>query len=204
MKSKKTLSTNMSISEFENSYWYAKELKDFARSLGLTSVSKLRKDELEKIIRKYLTSGKLEINIKNSLQKRSRLKDYEVGNLSLDREIKNYTSNKITKTFILNEAKKIQPYLVKKSGVWYWLNRWREEQLKLRKITYSDLVNHFLKLSNSKEKLPKIPSTKFNNFISDYLEAKEGSRKDALETWEELKNLDIPKNYLAWKEYTKA
>ena len=92
--------------------------------------------------------------------------------------------------------------LPKKSGVWYWTNRWREEQLeKKRKITYLDLVQHFVQLSTQEGRLPQIPSARFNNFITDFLAANEGSRDEAKAEWEKLKSLGIPKTYIAWKNY---
>ena len=47
------LSASMTVNEFENRYWYATELKDFAQVLGIPSASKLRKDELERAIRSF-------------------------------------------------------------------------------------------------------------------------------------------------------
>jgi hypothetical protein len=38
----------MTVTEFENGYWYATELKRFAESIAVPSANKLRKDELEK------------------------------------------------------------------------------------------------------------------------------------------------------------
>lgn len=187
----------MTIENFENGYWYAKELKEFAKQIGINGVSKLRKDELESIISKYLSLGILPQNITKISA--TNLKD---SDLTLKKQIINYTSTKETKNFILSEARKIQPNFPKKSGVWYWLNRWREEQMqKEAHITYEDLVKQFLILSNKKERLPRIPSTKFNNFISDFLKAKEGSRSEAMNAWEILKKLKIPKTYEAWKKY---
>ena len=44
---KRILSPAMTAPEFENGYWYADELKDFASQIGLPGSAKLRKDELE-------------------------------------------------------------------------------------------------------------------------------------------------------------
>ncbi|MGV6818245.1 MAG: hypothetical protein ACWA44_13380 [Thiotrichales bacterium] len=100
------------------------------------------------------------------------------------------------------EALKLCPDLPKKSGVWYWTNRWREEQLnKKRAITYLDLIKHFIELSIQDERLPQIPSARFNNFITDFIAAGAGSREEAIAAWEALKKLDIPKNYAAWLKY---
>ncbi|MCB0413202.1 MAG: hypothetical protein KDD50_02640 [Bdellovibrionales bacterium] len=186
--------------EFESSYWYAAELKKFAKEIGVASNSKLRKDELEIMIKSFLKNGKIK-DIKPKPTSKTKVKDVQIG-LSMGLPIVNYISNKETKDFILSDALKIDPNLPEKSGCKYWLNRWREEQISIgTKITYGDLVRQFVKLRNTKGKFPQIPSTKFNNFVSDYLSAKEGTRKQAIKEWEKLKRLDITKTYLSWKKY---
>ena len=40
----------MTITEFENKYWYMSELKAFAKSLKMPVDSKIRKDQLEEMI----------------------------------------------------------------------------------------------------------------------------------------------------------
>jgi hypothetical protein len=50
----------MTVSQFDSGYWYATELKGFADTIGIPSSSKLRKDELEKAIRLFLQSGRIE------------------------------------------------------------------------------------------------------------------------------------------------
>ncbi|MEP2653417.1 MAG: hypothetical protein ABJH06_15655 [Paraglaciecola sp.] len=194
------LSTNTSLEQFENNYWYAVDLKIFAKEIGVKTTNKLRKDQLEIIIKHFLSTG-LFIEAKVESRKNVKDKDYESSNLAMETVVKNYCSNKITKTFILTEAKKIQPDLPKKSGVWYWINRWREEQLEKNSITYGDIVHQFMELSNKKERLPRIPSTKFNNFIADFLAANKGERSDAIIAWEQLKTMNIPKTFEAWNTY---
>src|ERR1700681_1013085 len=115
----------MTLSQFENGYWYSTDLKDFAESIEIPAAGKLRKDELEKAIRHFLKTGKAELPTKRKLTK-SGVKDVEKG-LSVDLPVIHYTSNKQTKDFIVREAKKIVPGLKEKSGVRYRLNRWREE-----------------------------------------------------------------------------
>src|SRR5438552_3842630 len=102
----------MSWSEFENGYWYATELKTFAGEIGIPSANKLRKDELEKAIERFLRTKKIETPTKRSLL-RSGPKDVELG-LRLDLPVVNYTSNKETKDFIVREAKKRAPDLSRK------------------------------------------------------------------------------------------
>lgn len=197
MAQKNTLHNIKTIAEFENGYWYAVELKQFARDIGVANSSQLRKDQLEAIIKNYIQSDNVPVSNINNKKTRSKERD----TLDLKETIQHYVSNKETKSFILAEALKLCPNLPKKSGVWYWTNRWREQQLeKNQKITYLDLVQHFITLSTQKERLPQIPSTFMNNFISDFLATNEGSKEDALMAWQQLKSLDIPKTYKAWKQ----
>ena len=192
------LHKNITQEEFINGYWYSTELKDFAKEIGIRNYLKLRKDELENIIICFIKTGKIEENdIKKSVSK-------TLDKLSLDTVIENYKNNKQTKEFILKETFKIKPHLKIKSGSSYWLNRWREGKTKNGiKIKYEDLINEFIKLNLCKGKLPQIPSTKMNNFIMDYLKNETNSkRKDAMEEWYKLKELDIPKDYGSWKKYT--
>lgn len=194
---KRKLSKETTLEQFENNYWYAVDLKGFAKEIGVKATAKLRKDQLEIIIRNFITTGSL-IEIKSEPKKAVKDKDYKSERLDINTQVKNYCSNKITKEFIVTEAKKIQPDLPKKTGVWYWLNRWREEQLGKNNITYGDIVHQFIDLSNKKGRLPRIPSTKFNNFVTDFLAANKGKRSDAIAAWEQLKEMDIPKTFEAW------
>ncbi|MEP6569485.1 MAG: hypothetical protein ABJC10_06890 [Acidobacteriota bacterium] len=58
-KAKSRLSTSMSIAQFDNGYRYATVLKLFAESLGISSANKLRKDEIERAIKLFLSTGKI-------------------------------------------------------------------------------------------------------------------------------------------------
>src|SRR5258708_7090236 len=117
VKPKSKLSKTMTLAEFDNGYWYAIEIKDFAQVIGIPHANKLRKDELEKSIKLFLETGKVALPTKRSL-KISGVKDIEKG-LSLRLPVINYTSNKVTKDFIVNEARKIAPGLKRKSGARY-------------------------------------------------------------------------------------
>src|SRR6185436_19651217 len=48
MTKRTELAPTMTEAEFENGYWYATELQEFAAKVGIPSAKKLRKDELEK------------------------------------------------------------------------------------------------------------------------------------------------------------
>jgi hypothetical protein len=127
MSKKAILSPKMTVTAFDKGYWYATEVKAFAQKLGIPHAGKLRKDELEKIIRAYLKTGKLK-KAKRANSVKQGEKDLDKG-LKLSLPILHYTSNKQTKDFIVKEALKIAPGLKKKSGARYRLNRWREEQI---------------------------------------------------------------------------
>jgi len=198
------LSQSMSLTEFEHGYWYATEMKRFADSLGIPSASKLRKDELEKAITTYLRTGKIQTPTKRKLTKES-VKDIELG-LSLELPIVNYTSNKITKTFIEKEAAKIVPTLKKKSGARYRLNRWREEQLTSGvPITYRDLVKRYVELNQVEGSFEKIPHVRYINFLAEFLaKEKSATREQGIAAWKQIKKLDLPNTYAAWKRSRKS
>ena len=59
MNQRLKLSTTMTLRQFDNGYWYATQLKDFAEVIGIPSARNLRKDELEKAIRLFLETGKV-------------------------------------------------------------------------------------------------------------------------------------------------
>ena len=125
-------------------------------------------------------------------------KDLERG-LSLKLRIERYTSNRETKDFIVREARKVAPEVREKSGVWYRLNRWREEQITNgNRPTYGDLVKQYVAL-NRVERFDKIPHGRYINFVAAFLTAeKSGTRSDAITAWAELKTTDIPKDYASW------
>src|SRR4030095_10913729 len=119
----------MTETEFDNGYWYALEVKTFAGEIGIPSASKLRKDELEQLIKLFLRTG----------------------------EVKGPT---------------------------------------LRR-----LVKQYVKLNQTEGSFPQAPSGRYINFISDFLtEEDNATRDDAINAWRELKKLDIPKEYRAWKK----
>jgi len=191
------LSPTMTLRHFENGYWYLKQLKDFADRIGIPAAKKLRKDELEKAIVAFLRTGKAALPTKRSLRKTG-LKDVERG-LNLKLRIENYTSNRETKDFIVEQAHLIAPEVREKSGVWYRLNRWREEQITSGKHpTYCDLVRQYVALNNV-ERFERVPHGRYINFVAEFLAAKKGgTRAQAIAAWTELKQLDAPKDYASW------
>ena len=201
MKNKVELSRSMTITQFDNGYWYATEIKAFAKEIGIPSTSKLRKDELEELIRHYFRTKEVKAPVRKNLSKYG-VKDVEKG-LRLDLPIDYYTNDKETKDFLEREAVKIAPDFKRKSGARYRLNRWREEQInKGVKITYRDLILHYIDLSQVEGSFPQAPSGRFVNFLSDFLKGeKDATRTQAINSWNELKELDIPKNYRAWKSH---
>ena len=191
------LSPTMTVREFENGYWYLEQLKNFAERIGIPAAKKLRKDELEQAIVAFLRTGKAASPTKRSLRKTG-VKDVERG-LNLRLRIENYTSNRETKDFIVEQAHVMAPEVRGKSGVWYRLNRWREEQITSGKHpTYGDLVRQYIAL-NKVERFEKIPHGRYINFVAAFLAAdQDATRAQATAAWTELKQLDVPKDYASW------
>jgi len=187
----------MTRRDFENGYWYLAQLKTFAEHIGIPAARKLRKDELEKAIVAFLRTGKAALPTKRALHKTG-VKDVERG-LNLKRRIEHYTSNRVTKDFIVGQARRMAPEVREKSGVWYRLNRWREAQITSGKHpTYGDLVRQYVAL-NKVERFKKIPHGRYVNFVAEFLAAnKRATRADAIAAWTELKQLDVPKDYASW------
>src|SRR5437588_1570550 len=190
----------MTLTQFDNGYWYATELKTFAETIRLPSASKLRKDELEKAIRLFLKTGEIKNPTKRNLSI-SGMRDVQRG-LRLDLPVVVYTNDKETKDFLEREAQKLAPGLKRKSGVRYRLNRWREERLiKGVKLTYGGLVKEYVRLNEIKVPFARIPHGRYINFMSDFLAVEKGAtREQAIKAWRKLKRLDVPKNYRSWLE----
>jgi hypothetical protein len=190
----------MTLTQFDNGYWYATELRTFAETIRLPSAGKLRKDELEKAIRLVLKTGETRNPATRNLSM-SGIKDVQRG-LRLDLPVVVYTNDKETKDFLEREAQKLAPGLKRKSGVRYRLNRWREERLiKGAKLTYGGLVKEYVRLNQTRGPFAQIPHARYINFMSDFLAAEKGAtREQAMKAWRELKTLDVPKNYRSWLE----
>src|SRR6202012_2045690 len=84
-----TLSRAMSEREFDNGYWYAKELRAFARDLGVPAAGKLRKDELERAIRHFLRTGEV-TDVAPRADSKAGRRDVDEG-LALNRVVRHYT-----------------------------------------------------------------------------------------------------------------
>ena len=192
------LSEAMTETQFDNGYWYATELKEFAARIGVPSASKLRKDELEKAIRHFIRHCEVRTFVTRRLTKEG-VKDVDKG-LSLDRPVVNYTSKRETKDFIDREAAKLEPGFKRKPGTRYMLNRWREEQLSAgRRITYGDLVRQAIVLNKAKKGPLRLEHGRHINFMSDFMARNPGaSRSDVVRAWDEVKRMDGPKTYEAW------
>jgi hypothetical protein len=49
------------------------------------------------------------------------------------------------------------------------------------------------------ERFEKVPHPRYVNFVADFLKAdKRATRKEAIAAWAELKELDVPKDYVSW------
>ena len=191
------LSKRMSLRAFENGYWYQTELVAFGKQLGLPAAHRMRKNELLPAIKAYLETGRLPRTVSAKPLKKGP-RDLDAG-LSLRLKIGHYTSNRETKDFLRRSARKKNPHVTEKPGVWYRLNRWREAEVAKRAVTYGELVDQYIAL-NSIERFERIPYDCYVNFLADYLEGEQGAtHKDARVAWKKLKKLDVPKNYKAFK-----
>jgi len=195
------LSRSISAAQFDNGYWYATELKEFAKEIGIPSANKLRKDELERAIKRFLETGRIKTPTRRSLSN-SGSKDVERG-LRLDLPVVVYTNDKETKNFLERESQKLAPGLKRKSGARYRLNRWREDQLvKGIKLTYRDLVEEYVRLNQTSKPFAHIPQARYINFVADFLAGEKGAtREQAIRAWKKLKRLEVPKDYGSWAKY---
>jgi hypothetical protein len=198
MAKRQALTAAMTERQFENGYWYATELKAFAKRVGIPSAGKLRKDELEQALKHFFRTGESRHLVRRALS-RTGQRDVDKG-LRLDLPIVHYTSNRETKAFIEREAAKIEPGFKRASGTRYLLNRWRERQIASgRRITYRDLVNEAMRLNRTKHGPLRVEHARYINFISDFMAAHPASpHADAVKAWKQVKAMDAPKTYEAW------
>jgi SAP domain-containing protein len=201
LKPKTKLSTSMTSTQFDNGYWYATELKDFAKRIGIRFASELRKDELERAIKVFLQTRRIESPARRTLST-SGVRD-SVRGLSLDLRVVVYTNDEDTKAFIEREALRLAPGLKRKSGARYRLNRWREDRVANGvAITYRDLVVEYVRLSQTEGPFAQVPHGRYVNFFSDFMAAEQGAtRARAIRAWRTLKTLDLPKDYRSWKRF---
>ena len=187
----------MSVEEFDDGYFYATELKAFARQLGIP-VGRRRKLELEALIRDFLRTGVVPVPTPEPRRRSGAGRD----RLAAGTVVRNYVDDRTTKDFLRGLVHARAPSLKDRSGQWYWLNDWRRGQIQAgRRITYADLGNRLLELMRTQGRLPRIPAARFNNFMTDFRAdpANRGkSRADAVAAWEHVKSVPGPKTYAAY------
>jgi len=188
----------MTVKEFDGGYFYAAELKSFAREIGIR-VGNLRKLELEGLIREYLRTGLVPSHKLIPPRKAGAARDA----LRADNLVVNYVGDGKTKAFLRAIIADRHPELRDKSGQWYWLNDWRRKQQEgKRRFSYQDLANRLYELMTTEGRLPQIPSARMNNFITDFRDdpANAGaSRAEVMKAWEELKEQPGPNTYEAYR-----
>lgn len=191
------LSASMTVAEFDNGYWYAADLKRFARTLGIEG-SRLRKDQLERLVRHFLRTRRLPDAAVPAAAAAPR--DVDLG-LHLDAPVVRYTNEPRTKVFLEREAARMSPAYRRRSGARYRLNRWREAQLaRGRRITYRDLVREYVRLSAPAAEHERVPHVRYINFVADFLRReRNATREAAIRAWHALKRMDCPKTYAAWR-----
>ena len=191
------LRPSMPVEEFDDGYFYATELKAFARQLGIP-VDRRRKLELEALIRDFLRTGVVPVPTPEPRRRSGAGRD----RLAAGTVVRNYVDDRTTKDFLRGLVHARAPSLKDRSGQWYWLNDWRRGQIQAgRRITYADLGNRLLELMRTQGRLPRIPAARFNNFMTDFRAdpANRGkSRADAVAAWEHVKSVPGPKTYAAY------
>ena len=191
------LSPSMSVEEFDDGYFYAAELKAFARQVGI-AVGERRKLELEALIREFLRTGIVPSANPAPRRRSGAARDTLAANTA----VRNYVDDKSTKAFLRDLVHTRAPALKDRSGQWYWLNEWRRAQLQTgRRITYADLGNRLLALMRTKGRLPRIAAARFNNFVTDFRADPMNSgktRAEAVAAWEVIKSVRGPKTYEAY------
>jgi hypothetical protein len=196
------LSPSMTLDQFDNGYWYALELKTFARRLGIPSPIALRKDELERAIRAFLKSGAIASPPRRRMSTLT-TRDVDRG-LRLGLRIVWYVNNATTKQFLEREAQALDPSYRRRSGARYRLNRWREAQIAAgAAITYGDLVREYVRLSRLEEPYTRIPHGRYINFVSDFLASEPNATHEAaVKAWHSVKSMNVPKTYRDWARAT--
>ena len=183
----------MSVEEFDGGYFYAADLKAFARQLGI-AVGRRCKLELEALIRDYLRTG----IVPPAMPVPGRRSGNGRDELAAETVVRTYVDDRRTKDFLRDLVHARAPSLEDKSGQWYW----RRTQLQAgKRITYADLANRLLELRRTEGRLPRIPAARFNNFITDFRADpvnKGKSRAEAVAAWECIKSVPGPKTYAAY------
>lgn len=197
------LRKGMSEKEFSDVYFYADQLKQFAREIGIP-VGNRRKIELEDLIRRYLLTGHIETSRSTPSRQTARVRD----RLEKDVAVVNYVDDRRTKEFLLRCVHEQAPELKDKSGQWYWLNDWRRrKQEEGARFTYKSLANHLRQLMETSGRLRQIPSARMNNFITDYRadsSAPQVSHKELMDKWMWLKRQPGPNTYAEYKRLQRA
>ena len=190
----------MTIQEFDHGYWYATELKRFARAIGIRGASALRKDQLESAVRSVLSGERASIVAAPPSVANKAARD-TAHPLTMTRRIVRYTNDRATKDFLQRQARKLAPGVPFRSGARYRLNRWREEQIAAGvPITYGNLVREYVRLCRSDEPFARMPHGRYINFVSDfYAHRPAASREEIIAAWHELKTMDCPKTFRDWR-----
>ena len=186
----------MSVEEFEDGYFYATELKAFARKLGIP-VGRRHKLELAALIIEFLRTGIIPSPKPEPDRRSGKSRD----RLAPETIVRDYVDDRRTKDFLRDLVHVRVPRLKDKSGQWCRLNEWRRSQLRAgQRITYTDLSNRLLELMRWEGSFPRIPAGRFNNFVTDFWADpgnKGKTRAEAIAAWEYIKSIPGPKTYQA-------
>jgi hypothetical protein len=173
------LDKNISVENFENFYWYKKELQNFCKNLKISTNGK--KLELKERIIYFLKTGNLLEKKSQKKTKRVDVKEISLNsviekNFRMTNQIRNFFKSYIGDHFHFTVHNML--YIKKNLG----------------KITYEDYINEwkleFEKRKNKNYK-PKISkSCEYNQYIRDFFsENKSLKLKDAIKCWNFKKSM---------------
>lgn len=199
MGSGTALSKAMTVAEFDAGYFYASDLKRFAREIGIAT-GNFRKIELEDLIREFLATGKVPGKKPTLPRKNPKGRD----RLAAETTVVNYVGDKTTKSFLLSLVQARRPGVKDKSGQWYWLNDWRRQKQEVAAVfTYGEMADKLLSLMESEGRLPPIPSARRNNFVTEFRADPDNAgatSEDVQQAWQKLKATPGPKTYDHYKK----
>ncbi len=168
------LNKNLNAEEFKQYYFLKEELKDFCRSEGL-KVSGSKQD-LENRVIHYLKTGE---NLKEPFIKK--ISNNSQSKITLDSKLgENFICSEDKREFFENEIGKTFKFKVK-------FQKWLKDN---PDKTYSDAIDAYFEIQNSKEKTKIDKQFQYNQYIRDFFKDNDGkSLEDAIKCWKFKKSL---------------
>ena len=180
-KNKPKLNKNISVNDFNNWYWYKKELVEFCKQNKLKTTG--RKPELTERISYFLQNGCPPKT--NNLKSPTNKKTIQALPRSIDEPIpENYTSSELYRAYfksIIGDHFHFTAYMMKyiknNPGITFrqYTNEWQAEHERRKDKNYKPDI---------------MKSCEYNQYIRDFfIDNKDRSLKDAIECWKHIKSL---------------